>query len=73
MTNLPIVMLASKVESHYTVMRSQNCPSGPSYGARTITMEFIPNSLVGQVNLINTVEVNSQGSSCAHVIAERQQ
>ena len=66
-------MLASKVETPYTVMRIENCPSDRSSDSRNIIMEFIPNSLVGQVNLSSPAEVNFQSSSCTHVIAERQQ
>ena len=73
MTNLPIVMLASKVESPYTLMRSENCPLGRSPGSRTIIMEFIPNILVWQVNLSSTAEVYFQGSSCTYAIAKIQQ
>ena len=71
--NLPIVMLSSNVESHSTVMRSENCPHGRSFGSHATIMEFIPNSLVGQVNLSSPAEVNVQGSNCTNVIAERQQ
>ena len=64
MMNLPVLMLGSKVESHCTVLRSDNCALGRSSGSHTITMEFIPNSLVVQVNFSSTPEGNFHRLSC---------
>ena len=73
MTNPPVLMLASKVESHCTVLRSENWALGRSSGSHTIIMEFIRNNLVGQVNFSSTTEVNFQRFGCTRVIATRQQ
>ena len=67
------MMLASKVESHCTVLRRENWALGRSSGSHIIIMEFIPNNLVGEVNFSSTPEVNFQRFSCTHVIATRQQ
>ena len=45
------MMLASKVELHCTVLRGENWAVARSSGSHTITMEIIPNSLVGEVNI----------------------
>ena len=70
---LPVLMLASKVESQCTVLRSETWVLGRSSGSDNIIMESIPNNLVGQVNFSSTTDVNFQRFSCAHVIATRQQ
>ena len=68
------MMLASKVESHCTVLRSENWALGRSSGYDTIIMEFSPNNLVGEVTFSSNTEVNLQHfSSCTYVIATRQQ
>ena len=72
-TNLPVLMLASKVESQCTVLRSENWAMDRSSGSHTITMEFIPNDLVCEVNFSGTTQVNFQRFSCTHVIVTRQQ
>ena len=70
-TKVPVLMFASKVDLHCTVFLSQNLASGSSSGSRTIIIESIPHSLVGQVNFSSTAEVNFQRPSCTHVIATR--
>ena len=55
-----MLMLASKVASHCTVLRSENWAFGRLSRSHTITMTFIPNNLVGQVNVSCTTEVNFQ-------------
>ena len=72
-TKVPVLMFVSKVDSHSIVVRSENWASGRSSGSRTIIIELIPHSLVGQVNFGSTAEVNFQHPSCTHVIATRQQ
>ena len=72
-TNLPVLMLASKVESHCTLLRSENWALGRSSGSLTIIMEFIPNNLVGELNFSSKTSVNFQHFSCTYVIATRQQ
>ena len=67
------MMIASKVESHYTVLRSENWALGRYSGSHTLSMEFISNNLVGEVNFSSTTEVKFQHFSCTHVIATRQQ
>ena len=64
-------MFASKVDSHCTVFLSENWASGRSSGSRTIIIESIPHSLVGQVNFRSTAKVNFQRPICIHVIATR--
>ena len=70
-TKVPVLMFASKVDSHCTVFLGENLASGRSSGSRTIIIESIPHSLVGQVNFSSTAEVNFQRPSCTHVIATR--
>ena len=70
---MPVMMLASKVESHCTVLCSENWALGRSPGSDTIIMEFSPNNLVGEVTFSSTTEVNLQHFSCTHVIATKQQ
>ena len=55
------------------MLRSENWASDRSSGSRSIIVELIPHSLVGQVNFSSTAEVNFQRLSCTHVIAKRQQ
>ena len=73
MTNVPVLMFGSKVDSHCTVFLSENLASGRSSGSRTIIIASIPHGLVGQVNFRSTAEVNFQRPSCrpTHVIATR--
>ena len=66
-------MLASKVESHCTVLRSKNWVLGRSSGSLNIIMEVIPNNLVVEVNFSSKTELNFQQFSCAHVIVTRYQ
>ena len=68
-----MLMLASKVASHCTVLRSENWAFGRLSRSHTITMAFIPNNLVGQVNVSCTTEVNCQRFSCTHVVTAEQQ
>ena len=72
-TKLPVMMLTSKVQSLYTVLRSENWASGRLSGSHNIIMESVPISLVGQVNISSPAKVNFQGSSCTHSIPTRQQ
>ena len=55
------MMLMGKVQSLYTVLRSENRAPGRSSGSHTIFMESISNSLVGQMNSGSTAEVNFPG------------
>ena len=73
MAKLPVVMLASKVESDFMVLRSVNWALDRTPDSRAIIMEFILNNLVGHVDFSGTVEVNFQRSSCTHMIAMRLQ
>ena len=70
-TMLSVLMFASKVDSHFTVLRSENWASGRSSGSHTIIIESIPHSLFGHMNFSSTTEVNFQSFSCTHVIATR--
>ena len=69
MAKLPVLMLASKVVSHCTVLHSENWALDRSSGSRAIIMEFIPNNLVGKVNFTSTAEVNFQRTSCSLTFA----
>ena len=55
------------------MLRGENWALSRSSGSHTIIMEFIPNTLVGQVNFSSTTEDNCQRYSCTHVITTRQQ
>ena len=67
------MMQASKVESHCTVLRSDNWALGRSSGSHIITMKFIPNNLVRQVTFSSTTDVTFPRFSCTHVITTKQQ
>ena len=73
MTTLPVVMLTNNVESHCTVLRSENWALGRSFGSHNIIMESISNNLVGLMNFSSTIDVNFQGFSWTHAIATIQQ
>ena len=61
MTILPVLMLANNVESHCTVLHSENWALGMSSGSPNIIMESIPNNLVGQVNFSNLIDESIYG------------
>ena len=70
---MPVMMFESKAGSHCIVLRSENWVSGRLSGSRTIIIQYLPGSLVGQVNFSSTAEVNFQRPTSTRVISTRQQ